>query len=1018
MTYYMFGANNAPSMNIYSLFPLIAAIAFIPLLFTTIATRPLQKQHKLFISFLIPAMLWSLTDFFARSSYFPQYSLLLLKFVLVMFTWVAVQFHCFSSSFFSIGERRWLPLAYGTLAAAIVMAVAGIFPRGVVVSGAQIYPDYGPGVIVLAVPLVMLLARNLYVFRRKLKNLDNPVLYNQIVTIIIGLFILTGFTLAALLPWGREFPVSHIGNIANAILMSYAVIRHKLVDINFVVRRGLVWISLGVIGIISYWLLLLAIHALLKVDIDISTTLLTSIVAILIVALVYRLRNVMFVTVSKAFQGESYNYRQRLAEFAGNIHKLFSLREQGGELLMLVTRALGCTKACLLFIELGSEDFVAQLVEPKKEGNPLSGYRLAEHNPIVEYLKREHAPLIKVNLEVLPEFHSLWREEKEEIKAKGIELFMPLISREKLVGILVLDKKQSGRYSLEDFSLLEEVTGRVAVSMEKEYIREQLREREKELSVINRSSSIITSSLDIERTYDSFIQEMKKVVDVSWAAVTMIEDNEVYFLALSTEVGSAWQVGERIPKKGTATEWISAHKEALIEPDLLQECRFSTGKYHIEHGIRSIIYLPLIAREEVIGSLSVASGRPNAYSQRNLKLLEELAMQIAMSIENSRLYAKAEQRARIDGLTGLLNRRSLDELIGNEINRHSRYGGIFSVIILDVDSFKAFNDRYGHLAGDEILKQVSKVIRGSIRSTDQAFRYGGDEFAVLLPQTNIDAAYVVAERIRNGVAAEVDSADIAVTTSLGLASWPADGIGANEIIAAADAALYLAKRSGCNQSQRFPGTLEQAGQTMINTKKGGEDSEDLSAIYAMAAIVNARDHYTRSHSKKVNEYAVALAEALKLDTLEVSRLSTCALLHDVGKIGITDEILNKPGKLTAEEWEVIRSHPMMGAAIASHARHLSPCIPGILHHHERYDGTGYPAGLKGEEIPLEARILAIADAFAAMTSERHYSNALPYEQAFQEIRYFAGTHFDPHLVEVFLSVAKDITGVPVKQSTK
>ena len=162
----------------------------------------------------------------------------------------------------------------------------------------------------------------------------------------------------------------------------------------------------------------------------------------------------------------------------------------------------------------------------------------------------------------------------------------------------------------------------------------------------------------------------------------------------------------------------------------------------------------------------------------------------------------------------------------------------------------------------------------------------------------------------------------------------------------------------------------------------------------------------------MSEYAIALAEGLNLEPLEINRLGTCALLHDIGKIGISDDILTKQDKLTAQEWEAIRVHPQLGATIVSHIGHLAPCILGILHHHEKYDGSGYPQGLKGEEIPFEARILAIADAFAAMTSERPFSNALSYEEALEEIKRGAGKQFDPKLAGVFLSIIKNTPSIP------
>jgi len=995
-----------PHMNIYALIPLAATIAYVPLFVTTIRTRPWRPQHKLFILFLSAAMGWSLADFFFRGNFFPQQNFLLFQVIVIMFTWMIVQFHCFSSSFFPPHRGRWLPFAYGSLAAVITLVALGYFPEGVIASGDKLYPVYGSRWVLVAIPLLILLVKNLYLFWKRLRTVDNPVLHNQTVSLLVSIFVLAVFTFASLLlPWGKEFPISHFGNLIIAFILSYATIRHQLVDIRFILRRGLAWVTLGVIGGASYWLLLAILHTVLRFELDLTATLVATVAALSVAILIYRLRGVLFAALSKVLQGQSYDYRQELSDFANKIQNVFSLGEQGAELLTLMTKAVGSKKACLLFVEAGSEDFTVQLVEPKSEDNPLSGLRLRKHNPIVEYLMRERKPLTRQNLAILPEFRSLWESEKKGIQSRDIELFIPLISRDRLIGILVLGKKQSGRYRLEDFHLLEDVARQVAVSMEKEYLREQLRQREQELSIINRSSAIITSSLDIQKTYDSFIQQLKELVDVSWAAIILIEDNEIYFMALSSEVGSAWQVGERIPISGTAIEWVAAHRKALIQSDLSEESRFTTDKYYLEQGLRSIIYLPLTMNGEVTGGAIVASCHPNAYSERHIKLLEELASRIAMSIENSRLYAKAEQKARIDGLTGLLNRHSLDELVTSEISRHSRYGGILSIIILDLDFFKAFNDNYGHLAGDNLLRQIGHIMKSSIRSADQAFRYGGDEFAILLPQTDIEAAHDVAERLRKRITSEVKADYVPVTASLGLASWPADGIGQDEIIAAADAALYDAKRSGGNQSYRASGTLLTLSDKMVSFGRSG-DSEALSTIYALAATVDARDHYTRSHSKKVNEYAVALAEALNLEPLEINRLSTCALLHDIGKIGISDEILNKPGKLTAEEWETIKNHPQLGATIVGRVRELAPCVPGILHHHEKYDGSGYPKGLKGEDIPLEARILAIADAFAAMTSERRYSETLSREQALEEVKQGAGTQFDPNLAEAFLRLMK------------
>jgi diguanylate cyclase (GGDEF)-like protein len=989
-------------MNVYALFPLVATIAYIPLLITTASSRPWQRRHTLFIIFLSLATMWSLTDYFFRGNFFPQHNTFLFEIIVILFLVMGVQFHLFTSSFFAPGQGRWLPFAYGSLIVLITLVLRGYITGEVTMYDNVVHGSYRPGVVLVFLPLLTLVGRNLYVFGKRLKILDNPALYNQIVSLMLGMSVLTVFTFTTLIPWGKEFPLSHFGNLINAFILSYAVIRHHLLDLRLVLRQGTFLVSLGIIGIASYWLLLIILHAIFRFELDLTASFAATAVGLLVFIFIYKLRGSLYEVTSRIFQGPSYDYRQRLSDFANTIQNVFSLKEQGGELLALITKAIRIKQACLLFPEAGSEDFSAQFAEPKGKDNELSNLKLRAGSSIVKYLERERKPLTRENLAILPEFLGLWTDEREDIKSKEIELFMPLISRGNLIAILVLGKKQSSRYLLEDHYLLEDVTSRVAVSMEKEYLREQLREREEELSIINRSSSIMTSSLDIQEIYGNFIEELKKVVDVSWAAIVLVDENGPYCKALSSEQGSAYQVGDKIPLEGTGTGWVVTHKRTFVNPDLSQEIQFTTEENFYKQGMRTLVYLPLIAKGEAIGSFIVASRKPHAYKSRHIMLLEQLAAEIAMPVENTRLYEKAEEKARIDELTGLLNRRSLDEMIDSEINRHSRYGGVFSLAILDLDSFKKYNDTYGHPTGDKLLRQAGRIIKSAIRNSDQAFRYGGDEFAVLLPLTTAETAHQVTERVRRKIA-QVEAGDIQITASIGLASWPTDGIGHTDIIAAADVALYRAKRGGGNQSHYASGTLLPLSVMESSTGDNVED-RTLSVIYALAETVDARHHCTFGHIKDVTEYALSLAEALKLEPQEVSKLETCALLHDIGKIGISDEILDKPGELTAEEWETIRTHPQLGACIVGHVPQLAQCVAGIKHHHERYDGTGYPAGLKGDEIPLEARVLAIADAFAAMTAERSYSENLSYEGALEEIKRGAGTQFDPNLVEVFVSI--------------
>ena len=992
-------------MNVYALFPLIATIAYIPLLLTTAGSRPWQKRHTLFMLFVLSAMVWSISDFFFRSNTFPQHNLLMGRVVISAFVWNATQFYIFMSSFFPPGKGRWIPAAFILTAISITVIMFGFGTAGIVANDNKIYLRYTYGIYLIISPMIIYAIRSFHLLTNRMKILDNPVLYNQILSLILGVVTLTIFTLAALLPFGKEFPIPHLGNIINAFILSYAVIRHRLVDIRIVLRQSTAWLSLAVIGTLTFWLLLMVLHSIFNFQLDLLASSIATVTAFFVAIFIYKVRGHLFELMSRAFQGSTYDYHQRLNEFTNRIHNVFSLKEQGGELLTLIIKALNIKQACLLFPEAGSEEFKTQFVEPKDEGSHLGNLRLRAGNPIIKYLEREQKSLHRENLSILPAFLGLWPQEKEEIESKKIAMFMPLISRDRLIAILVLGEKKSGKYSLEDLSIIENVTGRVAVSMEKEYLREQLREREEELSVINSSSVILSSSLDIQESFGNFIEELKKVVDVSWASIVLIEDNGFCCMALSSPEISAYQVGDKLPMEGTGTGWVVTQKKPFIEPDLAQERVFSTEEYFYEQGLRTVVYLPLLAKGRVIGSFIAASKNPNAYSQRHMKLLEQLASQIAMPLENSQLYARAEKKARVDELTGLLNRRSLDEMIDSEISRHSRYGGAFSLAILDLDSFKTFNDTYGHLAGDKLLRDVGSNIKGAIRNADHAFRYGGDEFAVLLPQTTIDAAFQVAERVRNQIAKGLDSGKIPITASIGLASWPDDGISHTDIIAAADVTLYRAKRSGGNQSFCASGPLAPiAHDGSIPETKNNMDSKISSVVRALAETSDSRSYYTYNHSKRVADFSLALANVLKLDKDGVNRLEACAFLHDIGKIGIDNEILNKPGGLTEEEWQTIKNHCRLGADIARHIPQLSPYVDAILHHHEFYDGSGYPDGLKGDDIPLEARILAIADAFATLTSERSYAETLTHESALEEIKRCAGKQFDPYLVEQFITI--------------
>jgi diguanylate cyclase (GGDEF)-like protein len=988
-------------MNIHALIPLIASVAYIPLFFILINNRPWQRQHKLFVVYLLVAIFWSLTDVMCRSYFFMANKVILVQIVIFAFLLTCVQSHYFVASFYRDINFKF-PVAYSIPALGIILMALGYIPQSVIIDKG-VTPVYGYWIYLLGLLLVILGVMDIYFLVRKLRILNDPEKRNQIVYLIVAISILAIFIGASVTRFGREFPIAHIGNLINAVVLTYITVRHRLLDMRLVMRRGIVYIFMAGLFLAVYIMWLSLLHFVLRVDYSFISFLAVGILtAISAAAFWAQVRVYLYRKVDQVFYGKGYGYRQDLIDFLRRKAPTVSnLEEFGRELVVPITKAVDCSKAYLLFPEAGTNDFVIQISQPENMEDPSP--KIRHDSPILEWLTRENKYLGRENLEILPEFLGIWNDEKNWIEELDIELLFPLVSRDKLIGILALSKKKSGKYSLDDVNLLESVTSQVATSLEKEYLQEQLRTREQELALINRLANVITSSLNIRDVYGAFITELKQVVDVNWATIALIEGDEVRFEVLSTEVGSTWQAGETIPLKGSGIEWVADNKKALIEPDLVRNTRFSTGEEHIKWGIRSIIYLPLVVKNEAIGSLIIASREPNAYTAGQVRLLEQLASQIAVPVENGRLYAKAEQRARVDELTGLFNRRHFDESVKLEIDRHARYRSMLSLILLDLDFFKAYNDTQGHTAGDRVLELIGRLVNGSLRNTDLAFRYGGDEFAIILPQSATNDAFIVAERVRGRIGAEMSKRDIKVSASLGLASWPSDGVTSDELVNAADRALYYAKETGGNRtsvaSKMLP-SLTGAASTRTTTEK-----EVLSIIHTLAATIEARDPYTYGHSRKVSSYAVSLAEAIGMPSEKVAVVSTAALLHDIGKIGIPDEVLNKVDKLEPEAWEMIHAHPKLSTTIVGHVVSLVSCLPAILHHHERWDGNGYPAGLKGDEIPVEARVLAIADAFDAMTSSRPYRSKLSYKKVMQELKHCSGTQFDPKLVDAFLPIA-------------
>jgi two-component system cell cycle response regulator len=365
----------------------------------------------------------------------------------------------------------------------------------------------------------------------------------------------------------------------------------------------------------------------------------------------------------------------------------------------------------------------------------------------------------------------------------------------------------------------------------------------------------------------------------------------------------------------------------------------------------------------------------------------------ALSEANTRLKGLATT----DFLTGLPNHGAMVASLDHELERAHRYNRPFCLLFIDIDHFKTLNDTYGHSVGDQALQEFTSVLQTALRGSDIVGRWGGEEFMAILPETDPDGAAEVAERLRGQAAGHAFSPTSGhrLTCSIGIARFPDDGADRSGVIEMADRAMYAAKRLGRNQVRLAGDPVVAALAVEAEMPGGREQATLIGTVEALASLVQARDHATGHHIDEVVRLSTELGGRLGLSEPERHNLRLAARLHDIGKVAVPDAVLQKPARLTQEEWELMRTHPVVGADVVSHVPGLRGLAPIIHGHHERWDGGGYPQGLTGEEIPLHARIIAVADAYLTMIAERPYQDARSIEEARAEIRRCSGSQFDP-----------------------
>jgi len=446
------------------------------------------------------------------------------------------------------------------------------------------------------------------------------------------------------------------------------------------------------------------------------------------------------------------------------------------------------------------------------------------------------------------------------------------------------------------------------------------------------------------------------------------------------------------------------------------------------------IVIPMFMQNSPLGVFIVGDNE----FEENKPLYEMMSSYLALFIHNKELSERVSLNCNEDTLTGLYNHRAFQEYLSKELEKADNSSQELSILIFDVNNISTINKELGHSKGDEIIKLVAEKIKQNIRANDIAGRYGGDEIAVILPDTNTEDAKYLAEYLTYSLSCCLVDDVGPVKVSVGIATYPQSAIEQDKLLILAEQAMYISKSKGyqngistivSSQDFDFWDDMALSSFASVLTKRhasiGVNFEEELvnkfnneeiinqshliDVVTSLATAIDAKDEYTKDHSASVSRYSEALARALNLPEKEVERIKLGAMLHDVGKIGIPENVLRKPTKLSDEEWAIMKQHPTIGAEkVLMPNKALHDLIPMVKHHHEHWDGTGYPDKLKGEEIPYTARIVSIADAFHALVSDRPYRKGLGVEKACEILKLGAGIQWEKEMVRTFIQIAPSL----------